>query len=138
MTSGILNNCASPLSPPLLRGGRGCVTVSAAPPNILAKAPVVCGDHRTHRLKPEAIQNSDCDARLHLPPTPSTRGGGVVLAGMAVSDSINKGMNPLAACPLAGTGLYRRYHNTPPTPSQEGRASASLAVSGCGQLSYNF
>jgi hypothetical protein len=47
-----------------LRGGRGCVTVSAAPPNIWAKAPVVCDDHRTHRLKPGAIQNSDGD-RTH-------------------------------------------------------------------------
>jgi hypothetical protein len=33
----------------------------SASPNIWAKAPVVCGDHRAHRLKPGAIQNSDGD-----------------------------------------------------------------------------
>jgi hypothetical protein len=34
-------------------------------PNILAKAPVVCGDHHTHRLKPGAIQR-------HTPVTAQT------------------------------------------------------------------
>jgi hypothetical protein len=128
-----------------LRGGRGCVTVlfnsprlqlgdcGGAPPSralaqhfpasptIWAKAPVVYGDHRIHRLKPGTIQNSDTrtapatasylavtgangDCANHLPPASSQGGGGVVLAGMAVSASTNKGACPLAECPLAKRG----------------------------------
>jgi hypothetical protein len=123
-----------------------------ASPNILAKAPVMCGDLHPHRLKPGAIQSPsdranpnrvqnpvrvtrDCDARLHLPPTPSQGGGGVVSVGMAVSDSTtNKGACPLAERPQdynsEWTRLHRRYHNTPPTPSQEGRAERRSAVIG--------
>jgi hypothetical protein len=173
--------------PPLLRGGRGCVTVFSHPyfskEIIISNTETLCelrikneelrirGTMNTARhliiLNSQfSILNSpvrvtrDCDGGLHLPPTPSTRGGAVVLAGIAVSDSMQEkkiiiyGIKPAnvhlrnvspslgggrgevatantyTTCGTAWAALYVRYHNTPPTPSQEGRAERRGAVIG--------
>jgi hypothetical protein len=64
----------------------------SASPNIWAKAPVVCGDHRTRRLKPGAIQTTarHCERSEAIAQTTNTHGAPATALSLAVTtDKMN-------------------------------------------------
>jgi hypothetical protein len=85
-----------------LRGGRGCVTVLFS----------------THRIKSGAIQTTarHCERSAAIAHTTDRRSAPATASCLAVTAA-----NGDRDAPPRGS-LHRRYHNTPPTPSQEGRA----------------